>query len=495
MTGTDQLETKIKTYLSSLSPQAVEALVRNLEKAAVQKNADPHLRLVLATAVALLRRPGPVAPDMPGGEQRRGQIQRMFFSPLESFLINETLPNRQEGRIHRSALDKIWKWLGRDVMPADMRMVLEQAGNAAVSGERVDALVQALRTRSVDAVGEALHRSHLSDKERRRIAIELGGERGIAELLDIQKIFAAERWLLPFLQNLPERVNEHRLKHDLDVLRLVDKCADRFPDHVPVVAAALIERTEVPAALCTFAGRLAGDQDPKVIAGSQFAPFVDVVMSEAERLHVLAMDHRKNNPDPVAFSQALSEFHTLIRGVERDMDLSLSGKWHKRLSETKRGISNEVTRELNNAHGAIRRALQVPKLDEKGQPLIDQEAIDEAVRTLSVLTLVRNASETFAVNEIGKRTRQAVEQTLEIVTRSLITDIGKPRDGDLEARLAAADVAIMLSEIYFGADYAAQLRRSRQSAVMKAKRAIRQGAASPERRLVANAVGRSSASA
>lgn len=493
MTCSDQLETKIKTYLSSLSPKAIEALVRNLETASTKIDADPHLNLVLTAAVAMLRKPQPAAPDMPGGDMRRAQIERMFFSPLELFLIDEALPNRQEGRVQRAMLGKVWKWLGRDVMPGDIRMVLDQAGNPAVSAERVDALVHALRSRSVDAVGEALSKSVKSEKERRLIAVELGGERGISELVDIHKIFAAERWLVPFLQNLPDRVNERRLKHDLDVLRMVDKCAVRFPDHVPVVAAALIERSETPSALCTFAGRLAGDDDPKVIAGSQFAPFVDVVMSEAERLQVLALEHRRNNPDPVAFSQALAEYHTLVRGVERDMDLSMTGKWRNRLAETKRTISNEVTRELNGAHGAIRRALQVPKHNAEGKMVTDQAAIDDAVRAICVVNMVRKASETFAVNEVGKRTRQGVEQTLEIVTRSLIADIGKARGPELEARQAAADVAIMLSEIYFGPDYAAQLRRSRQSAVNKAK--ARGGAlASKEQRLVANVVGRSSAS-
>ncbi|TYC51974.1 hypothetical protein FMN50_19735 [Rhodobacterales bacterium] len=492
MTYSDQLESKIKTYLSSLSPKAVEALVRNLEKATGAKDADPHLNLVLTTAATLLRQPMLTGADLPGGAQRRAQVQRMFFSPLELFLINETLPNRQEGRVHRAMLEKVWGWLGRDIMPADVRMVLDQAGNPAVSAERVAALVQALRSRSVDAVGETLLKSRSSEKVRRQVAIEMGGERGISELADIQKIFAAERWLVPFLDNLPDRVNERRLKMDLDVLRMVDKCADRFPDHVSVVAAALMGRTEAPAALCTFAGRLAGDDDPKVIAGSQFAPFVDIVMSEAERLQVLAMDHRRHNPDPVAFSQALAEYHTLVRGVERDMDLSVAGKWRDRLADTKRTISHEVTRELNNAHGAIRRALQVPKHDASGKLITDQSAVDDAVRTLCVVNMVRKASETFAVNEVGKRTRQAVEQTLEIVSRSLISDIGKAKGPELEARMAAADVAITLSEIYFGPEYAAQLRRSRQSAVMKAK--TKNGLmAGRERKLIASVVAGSSA--
>ena len=178
-----------------------------------------------------------------------------------------------------------------------------------------------------DAIGDMLRRAETSDKDKRRMAIELGGERGISEVRDIQKIFAAERWLVPFLQNIPDRINEHRLKQDTEVLRLVDKCTARFPDHVPVIAAALVDRSDMPSALCAFAGRLAGDPDPKAIARSQFAPFVDVVMSEAERLQILALEHRNNNPDPVAFSQALSEYHMLVRGVERDMDLSVTGRW------------------------------------------------------------------------------------------------------------------------------------------------------------------------
>lgn len=460
--------------------------MRNLERAKAQNRADANIELVLSSALEILRRPIPKSPDMEDGELRRGQIQRMFFTPLDSFLIDEFLPHRQEGRINRAMLNKVWKWIGRDLMPHDVQLVLEQAGNAKVSGERIDTLVNALRTRSVDAIGEALHCGEIDDKEHRRMGIELGGERGINELRDMQKIFASERWLMPFLQAMPERINERRLKKDTDVLRMIDKCSARFPDHVPMLAAALVERAEMPSALCSFAGRLTGDDDPKAIANSPFSPFVDVVMSEAERLNILAIDHRNNNPDPVAFSNALSDYNNLVRGVERDMDLSVTGKWHHRLADTKRSISDVVTRELQNAHSAVRRALQVPKIAADGSLDVDESSINDAVRALRVVTMVRHGSETFAVNDVSKRTRQAVEQTLEIVTRSLITDLGKAKSHQIQAHQSAADVAIMLSEIYFGEDYAAQLRRSRHAAVAKAKSRASDLAAdsTPERRLI-----------
>ncbi|WP_417667311.1 hypothetical protein [Roseibium sp.] len=456
---------KIRNYLQELSPRAVETLVRNLEKARDDGSADAHAELILAASLDLLRKRDLNIEVQQNGVLRRNQVQRLFFTPLDEFLINEHLPNKQEGRVHRAVLNRVWQWIGRDVLPADVKRVLESAENTSVSEERIDSLVKNLRKRSVDALGDVLTRIDNSEKERRRLSMEVGGERGIADLRDIYKIFNAEGWLMPFLEAVPESLDEDRLRNSQGVLKMVEKAATRFPDHVSVVAAALLERSSTPSSLCAFAGRLVGTDDAKAISSSRFAPFVDVVLSEAERLNVLAHEHRNHNPDPVAFSQALSEYHTLVRGVELDMDLSHAGRWHKRLSDTKKDISEIVDRELRNAHGAVRRSLQVPKFDAEGKLEQDQLAIDEAVRALRVVVMVRNASETFAVNDIGKRTRQAVEQTLEIVTRSLISDLhstfGKPR----EAQIAAVDVAIMLSEIYFGTDYAQQLRRSRQSAI------------------------------
>lgn len=465
MTETVALTNKITEYLQGLSPRAVQALVHKLEKSKQTGFNDPHLDLILAAGITILRAPRAGVVEPGHGAIRRNQVQRMFFSPLDEFLINENLPNRQEGRVFRPCLQRVWQWLSRDILPGDIRRVLEEAEKETVSEERFNTLVHVLRSRAVEAMGSMLERVEISDKDRRRMSIELGGERGIAELRDIHKILAAERWLLPFLNMMPETLSENRFKVDIDVLNLVGKCSAKYPDHIPVVAVALLERADTPSALCTFAGRLAMTDDPKAIGTSQFAPFVDVVMSEAERLNVLAVEQRNHNPDPVAFSQALAEYHNLVRRVELDMDLSQASKWHQRLSETKRNISEVVTRELNSAHGAVRRALQVPDWSKDGPFEQDQASVNEAIRTLRVVAMVRNAAETFAVNEVGMRTRQTVEQTLEILSRSLIGDLSKTAGKQRDAYLAAVDVAIMLCEIYFGADYAAQLRRSRQSAL------------------------------
>ena len=461
------IEQKIKVYLDSLGPKAIAALVRNLEKGGAANGNDLGLSLVLSAAQEILRSKEGVIEDIAPAVPRRANIQRMFFSPLNDFLIAEHLPNRQEARINRDVLQKVWTWLARDILPGDCKLVTAQATDPKVSSERVEALVQALRRRSVDAIGQALSQAEESEKHHRRIGIELGGERGIEELADIHKILAAEHSLMPFLHSLPESINEARLKNDHDILKLVGSYTSNNPDQIPLVAAAMVDRADAPSALCAFAGRLAGNSNPRAIATSQFSPFVDVVMSEAERLQILAREHRDRNPDPVGFSQALSDYHTLVRGLEMDMDLTTVAGWKRRLSDSKRAISEIVSRELNAAHGAVRRALQVPKADAEGKFALDQYAVDDAVRALRVVVMVRDARDSLAVNDVAKRTRQTVEQTLEILTRALIGDLGKAKAQTRDAHLAAADTAIMLSEIFYGSEYAGQLKRSRQAAIAK----------------------------
>lgn len=457
------LTDKIRSYLQALSPRAVESLVNNLEKARASGSKDPHVDLILAASLDLLRKEDPQPEDLPRGVIRHNNIQRLFFTPLDTFLINENLPTKQEGRVYRPYLSKVWRWLERDVLPSEIRSALQYAQSGDADPDKVLQMATTLRVRATRALSDKLQKIETSEKDRRRLGMEIGGERGISDLKDIHKIFAAEKWLMPFLHRMPDTISERRLKQDEDVLKLVEACADKHPGHLPMVAAALLDRTSVPSALCAFAGRLASTDDARMIGNSAFSPFVDVVMSEAERLNVLAQDHRNHNPDPVAFSQALLDYHKLVRGVELDIDLSNTRSWQDRLAETKKDISSIVSSELQGAHGAVRRALQVPRIDANGGFEQDSHAIDDAVRALRVVVMVKNASETFAVNDIGNRTRQTVEQTLEIVTRSLLSELRNTSGRQREAHLAAVETAIMLSEIYYGAEYAAQLRRSRQN--------------------------------
>lgn len=469
MTDQALLTDKIQSYLMALSPRAVGTLVRGLERARQSGKGDPHVELILAASAALLRgealhrsaprdeRPLPTA-------TRRGHLERLFFSPLDTFLVNEHLPRKQEGRVYRPYLNEIWQWLERDLLPAEIRQARQDLEASHSDDEKAHERVAALRKMATRALAETMARANDSDRERRRLSMVLGGDRAFADLQDVTKLFLAEPWLTRFLDRMPTSLTERRLKQDTDVLTLVEAHARKHPDYIAMLAATVLDRADAPWSLGTFATRLAGTNKARDLSRSPFAPFMDVVISEAERLSILARSQR-DNPDPVAFSEAVSGYANLMRGLEFDMDLSGADAWRGRLSETRREMSQIVTSELQTASGAVRRALAVPKVDRDGRWKADSHALDDAVRTLRVLAMARGTAETLAINDVSKRTRQTVEQTLEIITRSLLSEFAKQKGASRAAHLSAIDAAILLSEVYFGSDYAGQLRRSRQSAL------------------------------
>lgn len=474
MTDQDLLKRKIQSYLGELSPGAVSMLARSLERTRGLGQNEPHAELILAAALAMLTGEMPdrkVVQDAQVPLVRRDwrkSLERSFFAPLDAFAIDEQLPHKQEGRIYRPYLHEFWLWLERDVMAEDIAKAVEFLEKRPDDEDRVHRIAAALRKRASDALTGILESSASSEKEERRLKMMLGGERALQDLADVTKVFRAEPWLRAFLRRIPETLSERALKQDEEILDLVSAYVSRHPSDVPVIAAAMLDRAEAPWSLGPFAERLAKVRGARWLTKTRFAPFAAIVISEIERLYLLAEEHRNNNPDPVAFSAALSAYAAAVKGVERDMDLTGAEVWSSRIAETRRNVSGAVVDELSGAAGTVRRALQVPKPGPDGEARPDEASLDAAVRALRVLDLSRSAADVLAVNEAGKRARQSVEQTLEIITRSLISDLAKAADGRRDAISAATDSAILLCEICFGQDYAGLLRRSRQSALAAA---------------------------
>ncbi len=458
------LTRKIQAYLQALSPAAVETLVRGLERARRSGDRDPNLELILNVSVSILRA-GSAQTAASALAHRRHILQREFFAPLDTFLISELLPRKQKGRVYRPHLNNLWEWLERDVLQGDIAKALAYLEKVSVHDERGIRMVKSLQGRALDAMQTALFESGRDDRENRRLGMILGGEAVLADVADIVDVYRARPWLGGFLERMPPTLTERNLRNDDDVLSLVRKVTNKFPESMSMVAAAVLERSETPANLGNFAFRLANNRDTKVIGNSRYAPFVDVAVSEVERLNVLARMQLEHNPDPVAYAEVLKNYASLIKGLEVELDLRVNDAWQQRIATSKRDVSQMVTRELEVAGGVVRRALKVPVISDDGMIQTDQDLVDDAVRALRVLSMARGTAETLAVNEISKRARQTVEQTLELVTRSLLDGLGHSKGSQREAYEAAVEIAIMLSEIYFGPEYAAQLKRSRNNAL------------------------------
>lgn len=448
---------KIRAYLQALSPRAVDMLLRNLEVSRARGETDPIVRLILEAGIELLRGDE----EAVAGEPRGKWLRRLFFRPVEGLLIDEVLPHKQKGRINRASLAGIWTIVERDLVPELIEGAERQVQDPGLSEADAASIASHLRDAVTPDLRRFLDTAAQDDKHRQRMVMAMGGERVYQDLFDVVEAFEAESWLTPFLDSLPEKLTDWDLKSDSPAAQRVKAAAGRHAENAALIAAAILGRAESPASVATLASNLAGTQDARKLARSPYAAFVDVVLSEAERLYVVA---RKRSDGDADMASSLSRYHSLIRGIDRDIDFSGGGPWYKRLADTRRQFSELVSAELEAAVSHVRRAIKVPALDPAGEPMVDRISVDEAKRALGMLALMRVAAESLAVNEVTARTRQTVEQTLEIMTRKLLSDAAKCKAAEKRAHLAAVDVAIELCEGYFGKDYADLLRRSRRSA-------------------------------
>src|SRR5580693_866408 len=151
MTSDGQSLERLREYLRNLKPEARAMLIAELERAQLRGDDMAGSELVLEELRRTIRTEAQRVP-------RIGDAARLFFSPLEPFLIDAAADHKRVGGIARVSLEPIWSWIGRDLMPAETRALSDDIRRALLGGDKTktDQLVRALQDRAVARVREAL---------------------------------------------------------------------------------------------------------------------------------------------------------------------------------------------------------------------------------------------------------------------------------------------------------------------------------------------------
>ena len=114
--------------LRELTPGARALLIAELERTMLRGEDMAGAELILAE----LRR------SMHEGRstsQRIGHHARLFFNPIEPFVVDDVADHKHCGRIARSALEPIWLWLSNTVMPGEAKTFAKQVEEALLAGD------------------------------------------------------------------------------------------------------------------------------------------------------------------------------------------------------------------------------------------------------------------------------------------------------------------------------------------------------------------------
>ena len=338
---------RLRDYLRNLTPEAQGLLVAELERAILRGEEAAGSELILQELRRAIRGAGqPVA--------RIGDAGRLFFAPLEPFLIDDAADHKRLGRIARVSLSPIWDWLGRDLIPAEVKALSDDINRALDGDDRVKAeqLTRALHDRAVLRIRETVAGVTGDDKARRRLAVQVGTPRALDDLAALAAILANRDALADLARRLPSHIRVLEREHVDAIKAWLDvPAAKRTPTAVAVNKVDLLlyglilimGRLAAPWQLVRTATLAAETDDTARIADTPWAAAVMIVLGEIDCLvSELRVEIRAHRP----VTSLLKAIHDAARGVRTEMDLSIDSPWSRQLVHIRTEVSNLLKAEI-----------------------------------------------------------------------------------------------------------------------------------------------------
>jgi len=128
---------RLSEFLGGLHPNTQAAVLRELELSELRGDElGPSFKKVMNELRRGIRRSGRMV-------ERVGNPSRIFFMPVQPFLISEIAEKPIPATLSRVSLNPIWAWICRDLVPAEARTYIETAKQALLEDDRASAVFAA----------------------------------------------------------------------------------------------------------------------------------------------------------------------------------------------------------------------------------------------------------------------------------------------------------------------------------------------------------------
>jgi hypothetical protein len=407
--------------------------------------------------------------------QRIGNPPRLFFMPLQPFLIDGPPERAYYGRLSRACLEPIWQWLARDLLPQETRAYSDEISRRLLTGDKASCtpVVRAFQERVVARADETFASVETDDRARRRLAGQVGIPGGLNSLRQVIEVLRARDALASLASRLPPHVKTLSEEHLVSIKRLLDSTP--MPDDVFVHALVLVmDRLILPCQLVRLAVRAAESDFAVRIASTRYGIAVTMVLAEMDRrVEELRSDLRRGI---IAGSGILlKQIHDGARLLRSDINFGESS-WGKQLASLHTEVSDVVSRELETLPGRVRRLLR-PRHHADGGTygILNSLDIAETEALLGFLTICRLYASELAINEVTLRVHREVQKYLEARTPALIESLRQPGRPDRKLCQSQIEAAARFVGQVFDAGYAALLTRAAEVASHGAKAAVAKG--------------------
>ncbi len=342
---------KLRQYLRELKPEARALLAAELERALLRGEEPPGAALILKQLRGEARSTGRKMP-------RPGNPQRLFFAPLEPFIVDDAPERKHRGRVPRACLDPIWNWLCRDLAPQEARTHIEQLTILLGANEKrgAEQVARAFQDLAESRMREALIAIKGDDKARRQLEFRIGTANAIEHLRETAAILRIRDALGVLASRLPLSIGNLADEQLENVRNLLESPVARHRDVFLHALLMVMSRLGSPWQLIRLAIAAAATDVAARVAETPYAAAVDVVLSDMERMSAHLRESLKVRHDDVA--EILKDLHDAVRTLRTEMDLSDDSAWARQLAALRTEVSRALQAEIDDLPGQVRRLLR-----------------------------------------------------------------------------------------------------------------------------------------
>ena len=453
MAGAETIE-RLRQYLGALSPEVRALLISELERAVLRGDEDSGAELILAQ----LRR---IARDLREGAPRVSHSARLFFRPLEPFLVSDR-DHDHPGRIARSSLVPLWTWVRRDLLRQDAKVLIDEVSDAQLAGDdaKAEEIVSAFQDRVVEAMAEALEAAAADERLQRRLLAQIGTRRAAEEVATLRAVLKGRDALAELADQLPLQIGNLTNGRLDECKSLIDAAAEHDSELFIYALLTVMSRLAAPWQLIRLATKAAASNTVTRVAETPYAVAVTIVLAELERqVEELRADLRSRSG--VAVGALLKAIHDSVRGLRTELDLPPDNAWARAIANQRAQIADMLRFEIDNIPGRVRRMLRVRDADGiRPDSELDAEDVAETEAMLKFAGVCRNFAGELAINEVTRRTLSVLEDMLERGTRAIAESLRHAGDDDRPFRQSQLDAAIRFCAQVLEPDHAAEVCRA-----------------------------------
>lgn len=450
---------QLRQMLRELPPGARALLIAELEHAVLRGDEVPGGDRLLQEVRAAAR-------NSSDNERRVDVPVRAFFRPLEPFFADAQGDRKIPGRIARTAIEPIWTWISRDLIPAQTQTYCGAVNQALAAGETdaPQALVRSFQDLVASQIRTALDAAKADDKTRRKISSQIATPNALDDIKDVLTVLSLREPLDLIASRLPGHIRNLGDGVLDSVKSLLDSPLCARQGLQPYALVLVAGRLSVPWQLIRLAVKAADSDDASRIAATPYALAVTMTLADIQRM-VEELKSDLSHGAAIAVMSLLKCIHDAVRGVRTELDLSADSTWARQLAAIRSEISNLLKSEIETVPGRVRRLLRPRAAQDivRGS-VLDSNEVNETEAMIEFVSSCRNYAGELAVSEMTLRAFHEIQQYLDSGTRALLDALRAAGEQDRPYRKSQMDAAIKFCGKAFGQDYATLLVKAAEIA-------------------------------